>query len=281
MNRRTSFEKLVETNKMVTATLVDNAKRPRADDSELLAAIPPDLCNTGSSTPSPPPLSRSDFPHIRFWTKREWDEHKSRLKDASGSKGKGSDRSSKGLNTTALYMENENGTPISGDIVSQMRAAARTVWIELFDRRKAPITWGKASLDARNMYYLELERRWGFLRCCENHWKADALATANYSQWYRAHKARMMDVKAAEQGEVSEARAPKRFKTAGEEGDDLRYTRSEFTADPDDFGSLRSETLMDDLRVSDDQASEAEDEVPRELGNVLPRPKARPLRDPL
>jgi hypothetical protein len=71
------------------------------------------------------------------------------------------------------------------------------------------------------MYYLELERHWGFLRCCENHWKADVLTTANYSQWYRAHKARMMDVKAAEQGKVSEARAPKRSKTAGKKGDDL------------------------------------------------------------
>ena len=59
------------------------------------------------------------------------------------------------------------------------------------------------------------------------------------------------------------------------------YMRSEFTADPDDFGSLRSKTLMDDLQVGDDQPSEPEDEVTPELSNVSSRPKGRPLRDPL
>jgi hypothetical protein len=155
------------------------------------------------------------------------------------------------------------------------------VWIELFDRNKAPSTWGKASLEARNMYHSELEKRWGFLRCCENHWKVDTLTTAHYSQWYLAHKAKVVSIKAAEVGEVSEARAPKWAKTAVEEDDDLRNVHSDFIADPNDFGSLGSETLMDDLRVGDDQPNEPEDEVPKELGNVLLRPKARPLRDPL
>ena len=118
------------------------------------------------------------------------------------------------------------------------------------------------------------------MQCCKNHWKTDTLATANYSQWYLAHKAKIASIKAAEQGEASKARAPKWAKTVVEEDDDS-HVCFEFTADLDDFGSLRSETPMDDLRVSNNQPSEAEDEVPRELGNVLLRPKARPLRDPL
>src|SRR6266851_5548347 len=277
---RISFEKLVETNKMLTAMLVDNAKRLHADDLELSEAIPPGLGTTGSSALSLSPLSRSDFPHIKFWTKEKWDDHKSRLKDASGPKGKGPEHSSRGLNTMALYLENEDGMPISGPTVGQMQGVAWMVWIELFDRKKAPSTWGKASLEARNLYHSELEKRWGFLHCCENHWKADALVMAHYSQWYLTHKARMATVEASEQGKASEARAPKRAKTAVEEDDNL-HVHSEFTADLDDFGSLRSETPMDDLRVGDNQPSEAEDKVPRELGNVLLRPKARPLRDPL
>ena len=281
LKHRISFEKLIETNKMLTTALIDTAKRPRTDDLEISAAVPPGLGNTGGSILSLPPLSRSDFPHIKFWTREEWDDHKSRLRDTSGAKGKGPERSSKGVNTTALYMENEDGTPVSGTTVGQMRAAARTVWIELFDREKAPSSWGKASLDARNLYHSELEKRWGFLRCCENHWKADALATANYSQWYLAHKAKMAAIKAAEQSEVSKARAPKRAKTAGEEEDDFRKVRSEFTADPDDFGSLRSETPFDDLRVGNDQLSDPEDKAMQELATVSSRPKARPLRDPL
>jgi hypothetical protein len=120
------------------------------------------------------------------------------------------------------------------------------VWIKLFDRKKAPSLWGKASLEARNLYHSEMEKCWGFLHCCKNHWKVDALTTAHYSQWYLTHKAKMAAIKAAEQGKVSEAHAPKWAKTAVKEDDDLRVC-SEFTADPDDFGSLRFETLMDDL----------------------------------
>jgi hypothetical protein len=155
------------------------------------------------------------------------------------------------------------------------------VWIELFDREKALPSWGKASLDARSLYHSELEKHWGFLQCCENHWKADVLATANYSQWYLAHKAKMVAIKAAEQSKVSKARAPKRAKTAGKEEDDFRKVHSEFTADPDDFGSLRSETPFDDLRVGNDQLSDSEDEAMQELATVSSRPKVRPLRDPL
>jgi hypothetical protein len=279
LKRRISFGKLLDMNKILTAALTESAKRSHVDDLELSADISPGLGNTGSSSLLLSPLSRADYPQVKFWTKEEWDNHKSRIKDASGLNGKGPERSSKGLNTTALYIENEDGTPVPGATVGQMRGVARTVWIDLFDRGKAPLSWGKASLEARNLYHSELERRWGLLRLCENHWKADALATANYSQWYLAHKARMATAKAFDQSEVSEARAPKRAKTVVEEEDDSRDVRSEFTADPDEFDSLRSETPMDVPRVGDDQPSGAGDEVRpgRELGNVLPRP----LRDPL
>jgi len=89
----------------------------------------------------------------------------------------------------------------------------------------------------------------------------------------------MATTKAFNQSEVSEACAPKRAKTMVEEEDDSQDMHSEFTADPDEFDSLRSETLMDNPQVGNDQPSGAGDEVPlgQELGNILPRP----LRDPL
>jgi len=121
---RISFKKLVETNKMLTTTLIDNTKRQRTNNLEILAAIPPGLGNTGSSILSLPPLSRSDFPHIKFWTREEWDNHKSHLKDASGSKGKGPECTSRHLNITAPYMETEDGTPVSGPTIGQMQVVA-------------------------------------------------------------------------------------------------------------------------------------------------------------
>jgi hypothetical protein len=102
----------------------------------------------------------------------------------------------------------------------------------------------------------------------------DALATANYLQWYIAQNARMATVKAAKQGKVSQACAFKRAKTVVEGEDGLQNVCSNFTADLNGFGSLRSETL-----VYDDQPSDPEDKVTQELATISSRPKARPLRD--
>ena len=109
----------------------------------------------------------------------------------------------------------------------------------------------------------------------------DALATANYSQWYLAHKARSAAVEAAKDSGVSQVPAPKQAKTVAKDDDDLRYMHSEFMTDPDDFSSLRSETPFNDLQVSDDQLSDPKDTATPELRNFSSRPKARPLRDPL
>jgi hypothetical protein len=73
---------------MLTTVLIDNVKRPHTDNLEISAAVPPGLGNTGGSILSLSPLSHSDFPHIRFWTREEWDNHKSHLRDMSGAKGK-------------------------------------------------------------------------------------------------------------------------------------------------------------------------------------------------
>jgi hypothetical protein len=81
-----------------------------------------------------------------------------------------------------------------------MWAIARMVWIKLFNRQKALSTWGKASLEARNLYHLELERHWGLLQFCENYWKVDVLTMAHYLQQYLKYKQRMVNIKAAKQG---------------------------------------------------------------------------------
>jgi hypothetical protein len=56
----------------------------------------------------------------------------------------------------------------------------------------------------------------------------------------------MATAKAFNQSEVSEARAPKQAKTMVKEENDSQDVCSEFMADPDEFDSLRSKTLMDD-----------------------------------
>ncbi len=51
--------------------------------------------------------------------------------------------------------------------------------------------WGVATQEVQDAYVRSMEECFIVLWYCDNHWKALAIATANYSQWYKYHKAKM------------------------------------------------------------------------------------------
>jgi len=55
-----------------------------------------------------------------------------------------------------------------------------------------------------------MESHWGVLHYCQNHWKADMLATLGYSPWYRHFSSKAN----REQPTLPKERAAKRSKTA-------------------------------------------------------------------
>ena len=83
-----------------------------------------------------------------------------------------------------LYIENEDGTPITGTVAAAMRSFARSIWQELYDKNAAPEKWGDAPKDVREKYHYKMETEFYPLRLCDNHWKAHKIATTIYSQWY-------------------------------------------------------------------------------------------------
>src|SRR6266851_7360405 len=58
--------------------------------------------------------------------------------------------------------------------------------------------WGAATYEVEDTFIRLMEECIPMLQLCNNHWKAQAITTANYSQWYKYHKAKM---------EASEAKA--------------------------------------------------------------------------
>ena len=147
----------------------------------------------GFSASSPTtPLLQLDYPLVKYWERKVWKAAAGARKDTSEVQTKnstrGGTRSSQGENVMMLYIEDANGIPIDGNTASGMRDFARSIWRSLYERGIAPETWGQATKEIREEYCGEMEREYHVLRFCNNHWKANALATAIYSQWYRTYK---------------------------------------------------------------------------------------------
>ncbi|KAH9171416.1 hypothetical protein EDB89DRAFT_1805850, partial [Lactarius sanguifluus] len=71
------------------------------------------------------------FPLVKYWKRRAWRTHDDEEKDstvlASSSGQRGGARAAKGENVMMQYIENADGTPITGDVAADMRAFARSL----------------------------------------------------------------------------------------------------------------------------------------------------------
>ena len=81
------------------------------------------------------------------------------------------------------YVEGEDGTVIDSFRAKEIRKFARSIWMQLANNRKAPKTWEKADLESATYYRQEMVQRFPELRLCAFDWKADQVATDNYSNW--------------------------------------------------------------------------------------------------
>src|SRR6266851_537960 len=103
-----------------------------------------------------------------------------------------------GENIRVQYVEHADSKIVDGGMATEIRDQARKIWQGFWSRRLAPRTWGAATHEVKDAFIRSMEEHIPVLQLCDNHWKAQAIATANYSQWYKYHKAKM---------EVSEAEA--------------------------------------------------------------------------
>jgi hypothetical protein len=104
-----------------------------------------------------------------------------------------------------------------------------------------------------------MEERFVVLRYCDNHWKALAIATSNYSQWFNYYKARMEDAPLETRAEAEAEANRKRFKEDDESCIQPASKRSKATIDIDaldttdsDIRAGRSEDPKIAVEVIDD-----------------------------
>ena len=167
-------------------------KMQHGDDEDPGTMGPSALLSNRVSRPPLPLLSQHDYPHVKYWEKKVWRTFAGARKDTSElqikSSSRGGTRSSKGENVMMLYIEDANGVPVDGNIAGDIREFARSIWRSLYERGMAPTTWGNARMEVHEEYFREMETEYPVLRLCSHHWKANAIATAIYSQWYKIYK---------------------------------------------------------------------------------------------
>ncbi|KAH9007985.1 hypothetical protein EDB85DRAFT_2165047 [Lactarius pseudohatsudake] len=109
---------------------------------------------------------------------------------------------------THHYLENEDGTPVSADIVAEMSHKARMLWATLDEDGMAPATFGGISMKAWEYFsrMMLADEAHDFLLLCDvGEWKLWEWSTRSYPSWHRNRFAVPKDAtKTPEKGSTQE-----------------------------------------------------------------------------
>ena len=84
---------------------------------------------------------------------------------------------------TKVFIETENGDAVNEDRLNDIRKYARKLW-DTIDKGSAPPTWKQAPIQMKQMYHKLMVEKFSELKLCDNNWKADHLASTNYTSWH-------------------------------------------------------------------------------------------------
>jgi hypothetical protein len=256
---RTTHEELVRTHTRLVLTFTDvQTTKMKSGDDDDSTGISFSTVLSDKASGTTPRLSPLDYPLVKYWERKVWKSVIDTRKDTSEVQTKGGSRggtrSSKGENVMMSYIEDSNGNPVDGNTASGIREFARTIWRSLYDRGIAPETWGQATKDVRDEYCREMESEYPVLRFCSNHWKANALATAVYSQWYRTYDRKMKpseDNNNNGNGDNSDGNNSDNDAGDGSDGPPRKKSRTTTIVDDDTlFTPPEPEALVDNERTS-------------------------------
>ncbi|KAJ7246638.1 hypothetical protein C8J57DRAFT_1674757 [Mycena rebaudengoi] len=140
-------------------------------------------------TPSLPPLSKEDYPKVLFWRRSDFTKANSGngVSNNGGPNPRGGTLISQGINTTGRYIEKETGEIVDGFQLTAICKFAARLWFGYVERGIAPSKWSHGSAEVMTIYNNEMCRRFPELRLCADNWKAQLIATTNYSSWYKTH----------------------------------------------------------------------------------------------
>ncbi|KAI0282449.1 hypothetical protein BC826DRAFT_1110770 [Russula brevipes] len=150
----------------------------------------------------PAPLSRNDFDGVKFWSKSIWNTHERAQKGATDGNSRKArkrgrpekenpddDGDSLEPNTTHVYLETEEGIPVSKELVTRQGQRIRCLWATLSKHGLAPMVWSDA--DSHAVRFIEStmlnDPRFHYLRLCDDNWKLRYWISKNYPSWVRNH----------------------------------------------------------------------------------------------
>jgi hypothetical protein len=155
------------------------------------------------TTKDPPsPLNQDDFNDVKFWTKSAWNAYERAQKGATNGntkKGKKRGRPEKETpeddcdslepNTAHIYLEKEDGIPVSKALITQQGQKLRSLWATLRKHGLAPMVWSEADSFAVNFIDSSIlnDPRFHYLGLCDDNWKLKYWISKNYPSWVRNH----------------------------------------------------------------------------------------------
>jgi len=92
-------------------------------------------------------------------------------------------------NTTHIYLEIEDGVPVSKAMVTRQGQRMRRLWATLNKHGLAPRAWNDADSFAVRFIDSAMlnDDRFHYLRLCEDNWKLKHWISKNYPSWARNH----------------------------------------------------------------------------------------------
>ena len=150
-------------------------------------------------------LHFKDYPAILYWFKHQYLAAKT-LRDglqSIGIAGRGPARSAQGENVKFWFLQQEDGTVVDGHTISRMRHTTKSIWKTIDSSTPMGSPWTSVSAAHQQEFYRLIEAKYPFLRFCECHYKADAIAHKDYLHWYSRKEGK-------KSGGVSKARLQKR-----------------------------------------------------------------------
>ena len=209
--------------------------------------MPPTSQTTFTGLPLPQ-LNQKDYPNVQHWGPEKYNAIRK-----GGKRVQDEDESIKSQDRPAysIFMEDEDGNPIKNRARKDIRTTAKSFFEQLLSINRTPKSWGHAALDIRNEFIHQLESEYPWIRLCEGHWKATAVATTTYPHWYTSASQRkaaetakqhvkatgaavhLIDVDADDQGEGGPS------KRALTEDDDTRAAKRPRTEDLQPASTIR------------------------------------------
>ncbi|KAH9007492.1 hypothetical protein EDB84DRAFT_1572818 [Lactarius hengduanensis] len=177
---------------------------------------------TGTVPAKPALRKRTDVPMVVQWTRKDFrrvsatkgntnrgetDGNATSVRQ-KGKRGRPRKDSNDDGHATHHYLENEDGTPVSADIVAEMSRKARMLWATLDEDGMAPATFGGISMKAWEYFsrmMLADEAHDFLLLCDDGEWKLWEWSTRSYPSWHRNRFAVPKDAtKTPEKGSTQE-----------------------------------------------------------------------------